>query len=193
MIRIIIVGITCLLVFCDLDGQIALNRYTCEDCSSYLVTEYNLSQPFSLSGDSPDRHVDVSANIGLMFKLSDKVGLGGHLFYGGYLNGGWHTQYGFRPRMSYYLNKQYHLDISPGVILNNSQFSNGIPGYSIGTALVWKDHIGIITRFDFLNSNEFQQDQTIVNIGLRTDGKKGILLTIASAVVAGVSYVISRN
>ncbi len=177
----------------QLSAQISIDKYSCEDCKVYLLTEYTVSQPIGISGDPLDRHVDISANLGMMYKVSDKFGVGGHIFGGGYLNGGWHSQIGISPRISHYFHKIAHVDLSPGFILADSGFPDGFAGYSFGAGIMWKNHVGLTARLDILEPSDFRERQTILNVGLRTDGKKGALLSVISTAVAVVSYVLSRN
>ena len=177
------------------NAQFSIYKYPKDQCSTFLVTEFTASRPFTLMEPALDREFDVNGNLGLMHHLSEKIAIGAHYFAGAFLNGGWHTQMGIRPRISYYFEDDYHLDFSPGMILNDSRFHpDGFTGYSLENNFNWRDHFGISTRLDYFDEHAPERkNEVVLNLGIQTDGVKGISLITAGVLGGLIGIVLSSN
>ncbi len=174
-------------------SQFCWYKYSKENCKLFLVTEFTVSKPIGLS-DGIHRKFDHSSNIGLMYDLNDKIGVGAHFFLNVFRNGGWHTQHGIRPRISIYPHSDWQVDISPGLILSDSSYPDGFAGYCLETNVNYKDHIGISFRLDKLEPNPFDgKEDVVLSIGIQTDGIKGAILSALGALSIPVRDFINSN
>ncbi len=189
----LIFSLACFLYSQHIYGQFCTYKYRGDNCKSFLVTEFTFSQPIALTKGTLHRKLDFATNLGLMHDVHERLGIGAHFFTNIYLNGGWHSQYGLRPRVSFYVKPDWQLDFSPGVILADSSYPDGFGGYSIETNLHWKDHVGFSARLDLLAYNDIEDSNDVVlNLGVQTDGIKGGLLVAIGALGSAVGVILSR-
>lgn len=145
------------------------------------------------SNPNIERHWDASTNLGIMFDLNEKIGVGGHFFGGFYMNGGGHTQHGVRLRGSYYFKNDFQVNFSPGLIIADSSFPDGFAGYSFEANFSWNDHLAVTVRYDDLVPDRFVQKEKYLNIGIQTDGKKGLAIAVAGLLTGLVRNYLKQN
>jgi len=183
------------LFFCffnySLLAQLCFNKYDeKENCRTHFITEFGIGYRISLTDIKVRNYIDFSTNLGIMHDLNNRIGIGVHGFIGIYT--GWHSQYGIRPRIAYYINDEHQINFSPGFLLYDSPYPDGFAGYSIETNLKWKDHFAITTRFDILADDPLNGNERILIVGLQTDGEKGAIFILVAAIVSGVGVILSR-
>jgi len=181
-----------LLVLSVLSAGVCLRYDQSGTCTSYPITDFSFSHPVSQSSETNIvRDLDMTTSLGWMFVLNDSYDLGPSLFYSAYLNGGWHSQLGFRANLRYNLDDEFNIDLSPGLILTDSPFPDGFAGYTVEFCVGWKDWLGLATRLDFVDTTDSGHDH-MLQIGLRFGSYGGMGLTSAGIIGGGIAYMSSR-
>jgi hypothetical protein len=135
----------------------------------------------------------MTTSLGWMFVLNESYDLGPSLFYSAYRSSdGWHSQLGVRANLRYHLDDDFHLDLSPGLILTDSPFPDGFAGYSVEFSVGWKDWVGLATRLDFVDTFESGHDQ-VMQISLRFGSYAGMGLTSVGIISGGIAYMASKT
>jgi hypothetical protein len=167
-------------------------RYDQKDsCSSYPITDFMISTPFPGVAGKPERHLDLATNLGWLFVLHERMAIGPSFFFSAFLNGGWHSQLGLHTRVRMHWAKNFHADISPGVILHDSPYPDGFAGYSTEIAAGYRDWVSLVTRLDVVKSYPRGHD-TVFNVGLKFGSYTGLGLTGLGAIAGGIGYVLSQ-
>ncbi len=161
-------------------------------CTSYPITDFYFGMPVSQPSDNIiTRDFDMTTSLGWMFVLNERFDLGPSLFFSAYRDGGWHNQIGVRANLRYHLDNDFHLDLSPGLILTDSPFPDEFAGYTVEFSVGWKDWVGISTRLDIVDAFQSDHDQ-VLQIALRFGSYAGMGLTSAGIVGGGIAYMSSR-
>ena len=159
-------------------------------CTSYPIPDIYFSLPVSQSDSIIIRDLDMTTSLGWMFVLDERIDLGPSLFFSAYRNGGWHSQLGIRANLRYHLNDEFNLDLSPGLILTDSPYQEGFPGYTVELSVGWKDWVGLAARMDIVDTYS-GQDQ-VLHIGLCFGSYGGMGLSSAGIIGGGIAYQLSR-
>ncbi len=167
-------------------------RYNQKDfCASYPITDFIVSVPFAGASGAPARHLDLATNVGWLFNVHEKTAVGPAFFFSAYLNGGWHSQAGAQGRVRHWINPSVHLDISPGVIIQDSPYPDGFAGYMGEISIGYHDWISLAARLDRVKVYPRGHD-TIVQLGVKLGSYIGMGLTGVGAVAGGIGYILSH-
>ena len=185
--------IVLLLIISIVSGEACVRYDHSSTCTSYPITDFYFGLPVSQPDNIISREGDMTTNLGWMFVLNESYDLGPSLFFSAYRNSdGWHSQLGVRANLRYYLDNEFHLELSPGLILTDSPFPDGFAGYSAELSVSWKDWVGLATRMDFVDTFESGHDQ-VLYISLRFGSYAGMGLTSAGIIGGGLAYMESRR
>lgn len=167
-------------------------RYNQKDfCASYPLTDFIVSAPLPGANGGPARHLDLATNAGWLFNVHEKTAVGPALFFSAYLNGGWHSQVGAQGRVRLWINPNVHLDISPGVIIQDSPYPDGFAGYMGEISIGYHDWISLAARLDRVKVYPRGRD-TIFQLGVKLGSYIGMGLTGVGAVAGGIAYILSH-
>jgi hypothetical protein len=181
----------CALLFMaeSLQAQLCWVKFDPENCQYRVITEFGLSKRLNplVGGSSNDgTQINIDMNLGLDYKVRDKMGLGGVLF-ADFDQLASHTRYGIRPRVSYFPNNKWDLNFSPGVIFTSAHSSvYQSSGISLETGATYKNYVGLYSRIDFLNRTDGQAE-TSFNLGIKTAGPAGLVSSGGCIVIGGVA------
>ena len=160
-------------------------------CTSYPITDFYIGLPVSQPDSLSSRDYDLTTSLGWMFVLDERIDLGPSLFFSAYRSSdGWHSQFGIRANLRYHIDSDFHLDLSPGLILTDSPYQEGFPGYTVELSVGWKDWVGLAARMDIVDTYS-GQDQ-VLHIGLRFGSYGGMGLSSAGIIGGGIAYQMSR-
>ncbi len=185
--------IVSLLMVSIVSGEACIRYDHSSTCTSYPITDFYFGLPVSQSDSIITREGDMTTSLGWMFVLNESYDLGPSLFYSAYRSSdGWHSQLGVRANLRYHLDDDFHLDLSPGLILTDSPFPDGFAGYSVEFSVGWKDWVGLATRLDFVDTFESGHDQ-VMQISLRFGSYAGMGLTSVGIISGGIAYMASKT
>jgi hypothetical protein len=149
-----------------------------------LVTDFIAGFPVDISSER-DGKLDLSTELGLLFRLDEGHHLGPAVSFGCWLDGGWHSRWGVSARYRMELSERLCLDAAPGLILSDSPYPDGFAGFSLGASLVLDSWIGLTARLDATEAAFPERTETVLRLGLGIGGEPG-LYTSAAASVAGL-------
>ncbi|RKZ08721.1 hypothetical protein DRQ25_08375 [Candidatus Fermentibacteria bacterium] len=185
--------IVLLLIISNVSGEACIRYDHSSTCTSYPITDFYFGLPVSQPDNIISREGDMTTNLGWMFVLNESYDLGPSLFFSAYKSSdGWHSQLGVRANLRYHLDNEFHLELSPGLILTDSPFPDGFAGYSAELSVSWKDWVGLATRLDFVDTFESGHDH-VLHISLRFGSYAGMGLTSAGIIGGGLAYMESRR
>ena len=179
-----------LFIVSNVSGEVCIRYDHSSTCSSYPITDFYIGLPVSQSEGSIIRELDMTTSHGLIKALDERIDLGSSLFFSAYRNGGWHSQLGISANLRYHLNDEFNLDLSPGLILTDSPYQEGFPGYTAELSVSWKDWVGLAARMDIVDTYS-GQDQ-VLHVGLRFGSYGGMGLTSVGIVGGGIAYMVNR-
>ncbi len=179
-----------LFVLSVLSAEVCMRYDQSSTCTSYPITDFYFSLPISQSDSIIIRDLDLTTSLGWMFALDGSFDLGPSLFFSAYRNCGWHSQLGIRANLRYHLNDEFNLDFSPGLILTDSPYQDGFPGYTVELSVGWKDWVGLAARMDIVDT--FSGQDQVLHIGLRFGSYGGMGLSSAGIIGGGIAYQLSR-
>ncbi len=189
-------GVFCivsLLIVCIVSAEVCIRFDHSDTCTSYPITDFYFSLPVSQPDSIISREGDMTTSLGWMFVLNESYDLGPSLFFSSYRSSdGWHSQLGVRANLRYHLDDDFHLDLSPGLILTDSPFPDGFAGYTVEFSVGWKDWVGLAARLDFVDTFESGHDQ-VLQVGLRFGSYAGMGLTSAGIISGGIAYMESKR
>ena len=177
-----IILLTCCCVFSsNVFAQTCWKYFHPDSCKHHIITEFSVSAPILLNGDDLyNRTIDMAFNFGYTQQLNQKFGLGGHFFANGYLGNTSGVQFGFRPRLAWYLGKDFEFNVSPGIILASSEtFADGIPGFSFESSLLSRKLLSFFGRVDLLRGQDSNEGTVHLNLGVKTKGRTGLITGLA--------------
>ena len=136
---------------------------------------------YQSSYSSDETAVNIYSNLGFMYKVNQKWGLGMHGNISLHPTAKGETTYGgIRLRYSRYFNNGHEWNISPGIrrTFNGSSFST----YGIETTYSWNKHMGVMANIE--SSQGTNDIQSLTTIGLFIKGKKAIVTSLVSILAA---------
>ena len=179
-----------LLTSSTITAEVCMRYDQSSTCTSYPITDFYFSLPVSQSDSIIVRDLDLTTSLGWMFVLDERIDLGPSLFFSAYRNGGWHSQLGIRANLRYHLSDEFNLDLSPGLILTDSPYQEGFPGYTVELSVGWKAWVSLAARMDIVDT--FSGQDQVLHIGLRFGSYGGMGLSSAGIIGGGIAYQISR-
>lgn len=181
-----------LFIISIVSGEPCIRYDHSSSCTSYPITDFYIGLPVSQRDSIIVREWDMTTSLGWMFVLNESYDLGPSLFFSAYRSSdGWHSQLGIRANLRHHLDDDFHLDLSPGLILTDSPFPDGFAGYTVEFSAGWKDWVGIAARLDFVDTFDSDHDQ-VLQIALRFGSYAGMGLTSAGIISGGIAYMKSR-
>ena len=161
------------------------------NCTSYPITDFYFALPVSQPDSMISRDYDLTTSLGWMFVLNESFDLGPSLLFSAYRSSdGWHSQFGIRGNLRYHIDSDFHLDLSPGLILTDSPFPDEFAGYTVEFTVGWKDWVGLAARMDIVDTYS-GQDQ-VLHIGLCFGSYGGMGLSAVGIIGGGIAYQLSR-
>lgn len=184
-LKIILLTFVCVIAS-DAFAQTCWRYFHADSCKHHIITEFTISRPILLSGGNLHKHsIDMAFNLGYTQQLNQKFGLGGHFFGNAYLGNTSGAQFGFRPRMAWYLDKHLEFNFSPGIILATSEtFAADIPGFSFEASLLSKHLINVVSRVDWLNGRDGSAGTAHFHLGVKTKGRTGLIMGLVTPAVS---------
>ena len=181
-----------LFIASNVSGEVCIRYDDSSNCTSYPITDFYIGLPVSQPDSTITRELDLTTSLGWMFVLNDRFDLGPSILFSGYNSSdGWHSLFGIRGNLRYHIDRDFHLDLSPGLILTDSPFPDGFTGYTVEFSVGWKDWVGVATRLDFVENIESDHDQ-VLQIALRFGSYGGMGLTSVGIVGGGIAYMVNR-
>ena len=183
-------------------SQVGLGHYSNKNNKAYIVSEFGLGASFVHTEEIYDNgyHQDpgfipnnfnVYTNQGIMFNANHEWSYGFH----GNLNLHFEntvvqSYLGLRTRISRHFGNDIEWNVSPGIRLGSIGEKMG--GFDIESTVSWKDHVGIFTRYESQNTNQYSRlkSSNIYSIGIFTKGKKGLISTASSAAGVLTAFVV---
>ncbi len=185
-------GLLLLFIVSIVSGEVCIRYDDNSNCTSYPITDFYFGLPVSQPDSMITRDFDMTTSLGWMFVLNDSYDLGPSLLFSAYKSSdGWHSQFGVRGNLRYHIDSDFHLDLSPGLILTDSPFPDGFTGYTVEFSVGWKDWVGIATRLDFVDTFESDHDQ-VLQIALRFGSYGGMGLTSVGIIGGGIAYMVNQ-
>lgn len=182
-----------LLMVSIVSGEACIRYDHSNTCTSYPITDFYFGLPLNQPDSIITREGDMTTSLGWMFVLNESYDLGPSLIYSAYRSSdGWHSQFGVRAKLRYHLDDDFHLDLSPGLILTDSPLPDGFTGYTVEFSVGWKDWVGLATRLDIIDTFESGYDQAM-QISLRFGSYAGMGLTSVGIITGGLAYMASRR
>lgn len=159
--------------------DICWKKHDPQNCTYSIITDFGISRRLTPIVESEDYYnptdlgVNLDFNVGAIYHLNDKIGLGGYAFLDLDQLGS-NTKYGIRPRLSYYPNNIIELNVSPGFIVSTPRYYSTYKpfGLSIEGGVNLKNYVGIYSRVDFLRRTD-DLHETSVNLGIKGAGIVG--------------------
>jgi len=170
----------------SLTAQLCWESPKQKDCRTTLISEAGLSVRVT-DQDLVFGRLDNDIGIGLKRKIGDRMAIGGLAFANLTITGERNFHTGIRARLSYRLNDNLELNLSPGVILYDDGFDgDGFKGVSLEGDISWNRTLAFYGRFTSQNFPYDEQKVSILNLGIKTKGKKSVYVTGGLLLVQGI-------
>lgn len=179
------------------------------ECQNFLLTEFAIqgriggSTKTSPEGNFSEK-LNYSMDLGLMHNLNERFALGGSIYMSvdaRFGNGGFWAM-GVKPRLRYWINRDVGLDISPGLLLTDSEESDKTPSFTGSVSLSYKDLIALTTSFEVIRRDIYtynfpqpplahRSNLTSWYLGAKAESLPGIVTGVIGGAVLAISYIVS--
>ena len=180
------------------------------ECQNFLLTEFAVQGRIGGNTNTVGvndliEKVYYTMDLGMMHNLNKRYALGGSLYMGvdaRFGNGGFWAM-GLKPRLRYWLNPNLGLDVSPGLLLTDSEESDKTPSFTGSLSLSYKDLIALTTSFEVIRRDTYtynppqpplahRSNLTSWYLGAKAESLPGIVTGVIGAGFLTLKYIINH-
>jgi hypothetical protein len=158
------------------------------ETNGYLLTEFAVRASLS----NPDPHPGTwlyALDVGAMRNVGSRYGLGASAYVASTPDLGPEFHFGLRPRFRIWLDERSAVDLFVGIPIADNSYSR-TPLLYLGTALMWRDIIGLDLGVDVVDSHYAHEPDVNWGAGVRMGQEVGAGSGILGGAILGVIFLI---